>query len=51
MIPAGWSGLRTLRVERRPDGTLEIALRGAPERLEVSRRHAAEVRRYVTGEG
>jgi hypothetical protein len=21
MIPAGWSGLRTLRVERRPDGT------------------------------
>lgn len=37
-------------LDKRADGSLEIAIKGLDERLEVSRRHSPEVRRYLTGE-
>lgn len=36
-------------LEKRPDGSFQICLRGVDDRLEVSRRHLPEVRRWLKG--
>jgi two-component system response regulator AlgR len=36
-------------MERSREGRFEVMFRGIEERLEVSRRHVAEVRRFLKG--